>query len=268
MASLAKQPGVATAELVSDKGASLASFVRAGQASASEQSFALAALDQRSGVTHTTIPLRFDGMVVAQLNVALHLWPVVQRAMTWVGLGLCVLGALYAAYTYVQRHVRWDTPSTQTPSFNVEHALRLALAQAQISVKFQPICRISDGAVVGMNVRVCWPQSSGELSHLSPAEFVAQAREADMFLPFGEWVFETAWTQAAQWQHAHGPLTLAFDMSAQERHAWVAMGQGVCLGAPLDADAFSVLLQQRAAAHLAEPGPCATPWPASRASAA
>jgi hypothetical protein len=279
MDSLAKQPGVATADLVSSQGASLASFAHANPHSTSEQVFALALLEPVSGTTHTTVPLRFDGMVVAQLHVALRVWPVFQVAMMWLGVGLCVMGAFYAVFKHFRFKLQWDTPKTQLPQavkppesvqaapFDLQHALRLALAQAQITVKFQPMHRRHDGAVVGMNVRVCWPQSSGELLHLSAAEFVAQARKEGISLPFGEWVFETAWTQAAQWQRAHGPLILAFDMSEQELAAWNAMGQGACLGAPLDADEFSRLLQA-VSPQMAKTALCMSPWPAKRASAA
>lgn len=219
MASLEKQQGIQMAELVTREGVSLASFARPGHIADPHQPFALASLDEGSGQVLTTIPMSFDGMVVANLHVLLSVWPAYKESMAWVGLGVLVLWAIYAGLKRLGLKVRWEAVEHQAADgepFDVQQALRHALEQAQISIKFQPVRRMSDGGVFGMEVYVCWPQPDGQLLHLSPADFVEEACKGDLFLPFGAWVFETACQQAAQWQREHGPLILAFNISPSQ----------------------------------------------------
>ena len=219
MASLESQQGIQMAELVTREGVSLASFARPGQLADPHQPFALASLDEVHGQVLTTIPMTFDGMVVANLHVLISVWPAYQKAMAGVGLGVLLLGALYAWLKRLGLKIRWEPPTHRVSDgggFDVQEALRLALAQAEITLKFQPVRRMSDGGVFGMEVYVCWPQSDGQLLHLSPADFVEEAHKAGMCLPFDAWVFETACAQAAQWQREHGPLILAFNISQSQ----------------------------------------------------
>lgn len=219
MASLEKQQGIQMAELVNREGASLASFARPGHIADPHQPFALASLDEASGQVLTTIPISFDGMVVANLHVLLSVWPAYKQVLVWGGLGVLLLGLMFAGFKRLGLNIRWELaerlPAYAEP-FDVQQALRLALEQAQISIKFQPVRRMSDGGVFGMEVYVCWPQPDGQLLHLSPADFVEEACKGDLFLPFGAWVFETACQQAAQWQREHGPLILAFNISPSQ----------------------------------------------------
>lgn len=217
MRALEQQPGIQRAELMSPDGASLALFARAGQATTPEQAFALASVDDVQGQMHTTIPLQFDGMRVAQLHVVLSVWPVFQRAMVWGGMVLLLCWGLYAAYTQSRFKIRWarlEPAQAEVETFNVQQALRLALEQADIRIKFEPRPELHDGGgVFGMQVWVCWPQPDGRVLQRSPADFVEEASQDGLFLPLADWVLETACQQAAQWQRAYGPLALTLNIS-------------------------------------------------------
>jgi EAL domain-containing protein (putative c-di-GMP-specific phosphodiesterase class I) len=98
-------------------------------------------------------------------------------------------------------------------SFDLNHVMNEAMSDAQISVEYQPIQRMSDGGIFGMEVVVCWRQPSGETLYVSPADFVTLADKSGLVLPFDTWVLETACRQAAEWQRHYGPLILALNLS-------------------------------------------------------
>jgi EAL domain-containing protein (putative c-di-GMP-specific phosphodiesterase class I) len=70
--------------------------------------------------------------------------------------------------------------------------LQDALKEADISLEYRPIKRISDKGIFGAEVIVCWRHPSGQTLHVSPSDFIALAERSDLFLPFAHWVLETA----------------------------------------------------------------------------
>lgn len=115
--------------------------------------------------------------------------------------------------------IRWEKVQACGPeaeTFNVHQALRLALAQSGIHLKFEPWSRRNEEGVLGMAVWVCWPQPDGRVLQRSAAEFVEEASQEGLFLPLADWVLEMACQQAAQWQRAYGPLVLALGISKQQ----------------------------------------------------
>jgi diguanylate cyclase (GGDEF)-like protein len=79
----------------------------------------------------------------------------------------------------------------------VESELRLALANDELVLAFQPIVDTFTGAVEGFEALVRW--SSPRRGLLLPAEFLPIAEESDLILDIDAWVMEHAAREAAGW---------------------------------------------------------------------
>lgn len=219
---LESQPGVQTAELVSAQGASIASYSRSGLSTdPSNASFELAAAEDDPNQLHVMAPLTFDSLIVANLHIAVNLWPTYLRIMTWLGLLLIVPSVIYVLIKQLRLKLRFEIvgksggPGSGDP-FDVKKAVNAAMGDADISIEFQPIQRMSDSGIFGMEVVVCWRHPSGQTLHVSPSDFVALAQSNGICLPFDDWLLTTACQQAAAWQHQYGPLILSIPISASQ----------------------------------------------------
>lgn len=78
-----------------------------------------------------------------------------------------------------------------------------ALARGEFVVEYQPLVRLSDGRVTGVEALVRWQLPSGE--RLSPDRFIGLAEETGMIVPRGLAVLTEACRRAAEWRDAiHG----------------------------------------------------------------
>lgn len=222
--SLESHPGIQTAELVSGSGISLASYVRDGEAiDPTQTQFALASAEESLGAygLHVTAPLTFDTQILANLHIAVNLWPAYLRVIQWLGLLLILPSSLYVFVKQMRIKVRFEKsmddegPGSGNP-FNLDQALDGALQDSDISLEYQPIKRMGDNGIFGAEVVVCWRHPSGQTLHVSPADFIALAENSGYFLPFGAWVIETACKQFASWQHQHGPLVMALNIAPSQ----------------------------------------------------
>ncbi len=96
----------------------------------------------------------------------------------------------------------------------VEGELRLALAQDELRVHYQPIVRLEDGAVVGCEALVRWMHPVRGL--LGPAHFVDLAEENGLIVPIGAWVLDEACRQAAQWRRDGIDLAVSVNVSPRQ----------------------------------------------------
>jgi EAL domain-containing protein (putative c-di-GMP-specific phosphodiesterase class I) len=221
---LASNPGIQTAELVSSAGVPLASYVRDAEAlDPSQIQFALASADESLGThgLHVMAPLTFDTQILANLYIAVNLWPAYLQLIQWLGALLILSSVFYVAVKRVRIKIRFEKifnpegPDSDVP-FNIDNALDDALVESDISIEYQPIYRMSDKGLFGAEVVVCWQHPSGQTLHISPADFIDLAEKNGLFLPFGNWVLETACNQFAVWQHQHGPLVLSMNIAPSQ----------------------------------------------------
>jgi EAL domain-containing protein (putative c-di-GMP-specific phosphodiesterase class I) len=219
--SLESNPGIQSAELISGSGIPLASYSRDGSALDPGQSqFALASAEENMSL-HVMAPLTFDTQILANLHIAVNLWPAYLRIIQWLGLLLIIPSAAYVVVKQMRLKVRFERTfegggSGSDDSFNLDQALGDALKESDISLEYQPIKRLSDQGIYGAEVVVCWKHPSGQTLHVSPADFIALAEKSGLFLPFGQWVMQTACQQFSAWQQQYGPLVLAMNISPSQ----------------------------------------------------
>ena len=90
--------------------------------------------------------------------------------------------------------------------------------EARISVHFQPVVRLSDGAVTGAEALARIRSSSGEL--LQPAQFIDIAEDSGLIADLGAKVLTIAVRRLAAWEARRvgvGPrLSVAVNVSARQ----------------------------------------------------
>ena len=97
----------------------------------------------------------------------------------------------------------------------LERRLRLALAQDEFVLHYQPKVNLRTGKVVGLEALVRWQDP--ELGLIPPVRFIPVAEETGLIVPLGDWILRTACEQAAAWQRegiAHMPV--AVNLSARQ----------------------------------------------------
>jgi diguanylate cyclase (GGDEF)-like protein len=93
----------------------------------------------------------------------------------------------------------------------LEVDLRAAITNAEFELHYQPIIRLEDGRVSGLEALVRWNHPQRGL--IPPGQFIPLAEETGLIVPLGEWVLRTACAQAARWSE---PVGVAVNLSAAQ----------------------------------------------------
>jgi EAL domain-containing protein (putative c-di-GMP-specific phosphodiesterase class I) len=97
----------------------------------------------------------------------------------------------------------------------MEHALRHALANGELSMHYQPQISLTTGAVTGMEALLRWTHP--KLGNVSPAQFVPLAEETGLIVPIGEWAFMAACCEGKALQDELGmDLTVSVNLSPRQ----------------------------------------------------
>ncbi len=98
---------------------------------------------------------------------------------------------------------------------SMEHALRHALANEELSMHYQPQISLTTGAVTGMEALLRWKHP--RLGDVSPAQFIPLAEETGLIVPIGEWAFMTACREGKALQDELGmDLTVSVNLSPRQ----------------------------------------------------
>jgi len=94
-------------------------------------------------------------------------------------------------------------------------ALHGAVADNQLTIHYQPLITLGDGAVHGFEALLRWNHPS--LGLIPPSEFIPVAEETGLIVQLGRWVVRQACKQMAEWNRTHGTsLHVSVNLSAKQ----------------------------------------------------
>jgi diguanylate cyclase (GGDEF)-like protein/PAS domain S-box-containing protein len=98
----------------------------------------------------------------------------------------------------------------------VASELRHALDRGELVLHYQPIVRLSDGALTGFEALLRWDHP--ELGMLLPSSFMDVAEDTFLIVPIGVWVLDEAGRQLAAWRDElpEHPITISVNLSARQ----------------------------------------------------
>ena len=80
----------------------------------------------------------------------------------------------------------------------LESKLRLALANEELFLQYQPQVDVVTGRITGLEALLRWQHP--DLGLVPPDRFIRIAENSGLIVPIGEWVLRTACSQAQKWQ--------------------------------------------------------------------
>lgn len=97
----------------------------------------------------------------------------------------------------------------------MEHALRHALTNGELSLHYQPQLSLTTGMVTGAEALLRWKHP--RLGNVPPAQFIPLAEETGLIIPIGEWAFMTACREGKRLQDELGiDLTISVNLSPRQ----------------------------------------------------
>jgi diguanylate cyclase (GGDEF)-like protein len=92
--------------------------------------------------------------------------------------------------------------------------LERAIAERELTVRFQPIIDLASGETRAMEALVRWRHPTRGL--IAPGEFIPLAEETGLIVPLGRFVLEESCRRAQAWNTSGPPLSVQVNLSARE----------------------------------------------------
>ena len=96
----------------------------------------------------------------------------------------------------------------------IENGLRQALENNEFVLHYQPMIDVQTSLITGAEVLIRWQHPV--LGLLAPAQFIGIAEETGLIVPIGNWVLQTACSQAVTWQRRGLPWRISVNISARQ----------------------------------------------------
>jgi diguanylate cyclase (GGDEF)-like protein/PAS domain S-box-containing protein len=126
--------------------------------------------------------------------------------------------AMYQAKANGRNTYQFFTPQmnlTASHQFEIDSALRGALARDEFVLYYQPVIDISQRRMVAMEVLIRWQRPEHGL--VGPDQFISAIEENGLIVPVGEWVIRRACQQSVAWQKQGLPaIPLAVNLSPRQ----------------------------------------------------
>ena len=91
-----------------------------------------------------------------------------------------------------------DRHAREVTKFELSASMPAALERGEFFVEYQPLVRLSDGTITGVEALVRWQHP--RFGVLGPDSFIGMAEETGLIVPLGRWVLRVACEQAAVWR--------------------------------------------------------------------
>jgi len=95
--------------------------------------------------------------------------------------------------------------------------LQHALTMDQLELHYQPVVRLSDRTILGVEALIRWNHPTR--GTIPPIQFIPVAEETGLIIPMGRWILETACLEGARLQKAFlrdEPLTMSVNLSVRQ----------------------------------------------------
>jgi diguanylate cyclase (GGDEF)-like protein/PAS domain S-box-containing protein len=111
------------------------------------------------------------------------------------------------------RHIR------EVTRYELTASLPDALARGELFLEYQPLIRLRDDQLVGVEALVRWAHPRWGI--LGPDHFISLAEEHGLIEPLGAWVLAEACNQAARWRadHPDRPLLMSVNLAPHQVRA-------------------------------------------------
>lgn len=126
--------------------------------------------------------------------------------------------AMYRAKQYDKGGFRYYTEDLNRGAIQwleLKQELHYALTSGQLELYYQPLFNVRTRRIAGAEALLRW--NHPEKGLLLPDVFIPMAEETGLIVPIGNWVVQTAVTEAQQWEAAFGSeLRLSVNISARQ----------------------------------------------------
>ena len=112
-----------------------------------------------------------------------------------------------------------DRNARQVARYALSSGLSDALARREFFLEYQPLVRLSDSALIGVEALARWRHPSH--GRLAPDSFISLAEETGLIVPLGAWVLREACEQARRWQveNSGDAMYVSVNLAARQAHS-------------------------------------------------
>ncbi|MDT4989652.1 MAG: hypothetical protein QOI74_3746, partial [Micromonosporaceae bacterium] len=136
-----------------------------------------------------------------------------------------------------------DRHAHEVTKFELSASLPAALERGEFLVEYQPLVRLDDETVMGVEALVRWRHP--KLGLLGPDRFIEITEETGLIVPLGQWVLTQACRQAAAWNRAYPEinLTMSVNLAVRQIRDPAIVGEVSVILADTGLDACSLQLE-------------------------